>query len=108
MLMHLSKLQGVLTEFIATRVMPSAPPAVQWLLAGATPLVLGNLDKAVAGYLPMLSAVGLVSGEQIDLEKLREFFNNAFDKRERLPLGSFSFTREDSDALLEMLEKHHD
>lgn len=60
MKISLSKISQVLPEFVDTRLMPSAPSTMKWLLGGSTFLILHQADTLIGKYLPMLKQVGIV------------------------------------------------
>ena len=60
-LVSISKLQNVIPEFIDTRLMPSAPSTMKWILGGATFVILRRMDDIVSQYLPMLKTTGIVN-----------------------------------------------
>ena len=43
----LSKIQNVLPEFIDTRLMPSAPSHIKWILGGSTFIILRRADDLI-------------------------------------------------------------
>lgn len=105
----LGKLQNVLPEFVETRMLPVAPPTVQWMLAGLTPLVMQNLGGMVDKYKPTLKALGMLDEQdRLDLEKTRQVFDAGFSKCEKVPLLGFNFDRTDGEALLGILDKYKD
>lgn len=65
MKISLSKISQVLPEFVDTRLMPSAPSTMKWLLGGSTFLILHQADTLIGKYLPMLNKEEYISAEDI-------------------------------------------
>lgn len=108
-LISLSKLQNVLPEFIDTRLMPSAPSHIKWILGGSTFIILRRADDLIAQYLPMMKSFGLVNDQnQLDIELAKGFINSGFDKSGIVPLFGFNFDKTDGEALVGILEKYKD
>lgn len=108
-LISLSKLQNVIPEFIDTRLMPSAPSGMKWVLGGATFVILRRMDDIVYQYLPMLKTMGIVNdNNQIDIEMAKGFINSAFEKSGRVTVMNFTFDKSDGEALIGILEKYRD
>ena len=102
MKISLSKISQVLPEFVDTRLMPSAPSTMKWILGGSTFLVLHQADTLIGKYLPMLKQVGIVDeNNKVDIEVAKGFINSAFDK-------SFKFDKSDGEALINIMEKYKD
>lgn len=105
----LSKIQNVLPEFVDTRLMPSAPSAMKWILGGSTFLILRRADAIIAQYLPMMKMAGLVNdSNQLDIELTKGFLNSAFDKSGNITMYGFTFDKTDGEALIGILEKYKD
>lgn len=105
----LSKIQNVLPEFIDTRLMPTAPSAMKWVLGGSTFLILRRSDAIIAQYLPTMKAVGLVNeNNQLDIELTKGFLNSAFEKSGNVTMFGFTFDKTDGEALVGILEKYKD
>lgn len=108
-LISLSKLQNVIPEFIDTRLMPSAPSGMKWVLGGTTFVILRRMDDIVSQYLPMLKTAGIVNdNNQIDIEMAKGFINSAFEKSGRVTVMNFTFDKSDGEALIGILEKYRD
>lgn len=65
MKISLSKISQVLPEFVDTRLMPSAPSTMKWILGGSTFLILHQADTLIGKYLPMLKQVGIVDENNV-------------------------------------------
>ena len=105
----LSKIQTVLPEFVDSRLLATAPPEMKWLLGGSTALVMMSSDKMIAKAMPTLDFLGLVNEhQQLDIDKARAFLDGAFNKSPTVRMLNFTFTREDGDALLNLLDRHRD
>lgn len=108
-LISLSKVQNVLPEFIDTRLIPSAPSHVKWVLGGATFVILRKVDNIVNDYTPLLRKFDLINdNNQLDIELTRSFINYAFTKCDTVELFGFKFNCQDGDALIGILEKYKD
>lgn len=108
-LISLSKLQNVIPEFIDTRLMPSAPSTMKWILGGSTFVILRRMDSIVSQYLPMLKTAGIVNdNNQIDIEMAKGFINSVFEKSGRVTVMNFTFDKSDGEALIGILEKYRD
>lgn len=105
----LSKLQNVIPEFIDSRLIPSAPSTMKWILGGATFVILKRLDDIVAQYSPMMKTMGLLNdNNQIDIDIAKGFINSAFEKSGRVTVFNFTFDKTDGEALIGILEKYQD
>ena len=105
----LSKIQNVLPEFVDTRLMPSAPSQMKWVLGGGTFLFLRRADELIAHYVPTLKTLGLVNdNNQLDIDLARGFINSAFDKSGTVAMLGFTFDKTDGEALVGILEKYKD
>lgn len=105
----LSKIQNVLPEFVDTRLMPTAPSHVKWMLGGGTFLVLRQADSMISEYLPLMKSIGLVNEyNQLDIDLTRGFLESAFAKEEKIKIFNFSFDKVDAESLINILEKYKD
>ena len=101
----ISKAGNVLPEFVEQRLMPSAPPAIKFLLGASLPFVIRKAE----GFAPELRMLGLADEQnRIDIDRAREFIAGGFSKSETVPAFGFTFTREDGDALLGLMDKYKD
>ena len=108
-LISLSKLQNIIPEFIDTRLIPSAPSGMKWLLGGATFVILRRMEDIVSQYLPMLKTAGIVNdNNQIDIEMAKGFINSAFEKSGRVTAMNFTFDKSDGEAVVSLLDKYKD
>lgn len=109
MKISLSKISQVLPEFVDTRLMPSAPSMMKWILGGGTFLILHQADTLINKYLPMLKQLGIVDEEhKVDIEMARGFLNSAFDKSGVVEYLGFRFDNSDGEALVNIMEKYKD
>lgn len=77
MKISLSKISQVLPEFVDTRLMPSAPSTMKWILGGSTFLILHQEDILIGKYLPMLKQVGIVDeNNKVDIEVAKAQFTD--------------------------------
>lgn len=105
----LTKLQNVIPEFIDSRLMPSAPPAMKWILGGSTFILLKRADDILNQYTPMLKTMGLVNDKnQLDIDLTQGFINSAFDKSGNITMFGFTFDKYDGEALIGILDKYKD
>lgn len=96
MKISLSKISQVLPEFVDTRLMPSAPSTMKWLLGGSTFLILHQADTLIGKYLPVLKQVGIVDeNNKVDIEVAKGFINSAFDKSGTVEYLGFKFDKSD-------------
>lgn len=108
-LVSLSKLQNIVPEFIDTRLMPSAPSTMKWVLGGATFVILKRMDAILEQYMPVLKTTGIVNeNNQIDVEMAKGFLNSAFEKSGRVTIMNFTFDKTDGEAFIGLLEKYRD
>lgn len=108
-LKFLSKISQVLPEFVDTRLMPSAPSTMKWILGGSTFLILHQADTLIGKYLPMLKQVGIVDeNNKVDIEVAKGFINSAFDKSGTVEYLGFKFDKSDGEALINIMEKYND
>lgn len=109
MKISLSKVSKVLPEFVDTRLMPSAPSTMKWILGGGTFLVLHQADTLIGKYLPMLKQVGIVDeNNRLDIDVAKGFINSAFDKSGAVEYLGFKFDKSDGEALINIMEKYKD
>lgn len=109
MKISLSKVSQVLPEFVDTRLMPSAPSTMKWVLGGGTFLVLHQADTLIGKYLPMLKQVGIVDeSNRLDIDVAKGFINSAFDKSGTVEYLGFKFDKSDGEALINIMEKYKD
>ena len=105
----LSKVQNVLPEFVNTRLLGSAPADMRWLIGGGTALLLMSSNKMIAKAMPTLELLDMVNEhQQLDIDKVRTFIDGAFSTAPTVKMLNFTFTREDGDALLGILDKYKD
>lgn len=105
----LTKLQNVVPEFIDSRLMPSAPPAMKWILGGSTFILLKRADDILNQYTPMLKTMGLVNDKnQLDIDLTQGFINSAFAKSDNITMFGFTFDKNDGEALIGILDKYKD
>ena len=109
MYISLSKLQQVVSEFIDTRLMPSAPTTMKWILGGSTYILLQQSDTLINKYSPMLKSLGIVNDQnQVNIEMAKGFLDSAFNKSSTLEMYNFRFDKSDGDALIDLLNKYKD
>ena len=105
----LTKVQNVLPEFIETRLIPTAPEALRWLLGGLTVTALQQAPALLAKARPTLTTLGMLNEkDQLDIEMARRFILAGFDKAPTVTMVGFRFNREDGDALIGILDKYKD
>ena len=77
----LTKIQNVLAEFIDTRLMPSAPDWMKFMLGASKPFALRRADELITQNLPMLKASGMVNDQnQLDIEQFKANPDNEEEK----------------------------
>lgn len=105
----LNKIHKVLPEFVDTRLMPTAPSHVKWMLGGSVFLILRQADDMINQYLPVMKSIGLVNNNnQLDIELTKGFLNSAFSKEEKIGFFNFTFDKSDSEALIDIMERNKD
>lgn len=105
----LSKFQQVFIEFVDQRLIPSAPPAMKWLLGGTSFLILRQADSMINQYLPMLRSLGLVNEQnQLDIDLAKGFLNSAFSKSERVTFQGITLDAQEGEAFIAIMEKYKD
>lgn len=109
MKISLSKISQVLPEFVDTRLIPSAPSHMKWILGGGTFILLHKADELLGKYVPMLKSVGLVSEDnKLDIGLTEGFINSAFDKSGSVEILGFKFDKSDGEAFINILNKYKD
>lgn len=103
-MVHYNNLRPILLTFLDERILPHVNSSlIKWSLAGLVPQYLDNKQ--------LLESLGLVHNDQIDLDKVREFLTNAFDKEPTLKIDvlglKFTFTREDGEVLVHIMERYN-
>ena len=107
MKISLSKISQVLPEFVDTRLMPSAPSMMKWILGGSTFLILHQADTLIGKYLPMLKQVGIIDeNNKVDIDVAKGFINSAFDKSGTVEYLGFKFDKSDGEALMNIMDKY--
>lgn len=108
-LISLNKIKDVLPEFIDTRLMPSAPTTMKWILGGSTYLILQQSDALINKYSPMLKSLGIVNDQnQVNIEIAKGFLDSAFNKSPTLEMYGIKFDKGDGNALIDLLLKYKD
>lgn len=108
MYLSLNKLQNVFLEFVETKMLPVAPPVVKFMIGGATPLVLKNLDSMIEQYRPILESLGIIDSNRVDIDKASSFIRSGFDKTTTIQLWQFKFDKQDGEYLIGLMEKYKD
>lgn len=109
MKISLSKISQVLPEFVDTRLMPSTPSHMKWILGGSTFLILHQADTLIQKYLPMLKSVGIVDEEnKLNIDVAKGFINSAFNKSGTVEYFGFKFDKSDGESLIQIMEKYKD
>lgn len=105
----LGKVQNVLPEFVNTRLLSAAPADMKWLLGGATAVIMLSANKMIAKAMPTLEFLDLVNEhQQLDIEKAKVFLDHAFAASPSVRMLNFTFTRDDGDYLLGLLDRYKD
>lgn len=109
MYISLSKLQQVIPEFVDSRLIPSAPSSIKWVLGGGTFIVLQRMDVIVNQYSPMLKKMGIITEDnRVDIEMAKGFINSAFDKSGTVEVYGFRLDKADGEFFVNLLEKYKD
>ena len=108
-LISLSKMNTVVAEFAETRLIPSAPPLVKFLIGGAIPLVNNKINDIINQYVPIGKQLGLINNSnQLDIDKFKQAIDNGFNTSGNINALGFIFTREDGQQLISIIEKYKD
>lgn len=108
-MISLTKIQNVLPEFIDTRLMPTAPDWIKFLLGASKPFALRRADELITQNLQMLKASGMVNEQnQLDIEKFKVFLDGGFNSSPKVTLFGFNFDKQDGDALMGIIDKYKD
>lgn len=109
MWISLNKFQNIIPEFVDNRLIPSAPPSIQWILGGSTFLVLSKFNDILNIYLPKLKQLGLVNDKnQLNIDLAKGFINAGFNKAKEVTLYGFTFNSSDGEFLVNLMEKYKD
>lgn len=109
MLISLNKLPEVLTQFIDSRLIPTAPAHIKWLLGGSTFILLDKFDNYKERYVPTLKNLDLVNtNNQLDIDKTKQFLDCSFNKCQSFTVMGFTFNKDDGEALYNLLVQHKD
>lgn len=105
----LSKSQNIFIEFIETKLMPSAPTVMKWILGGSTFIITKQANIMIEKSLPIMKSLGLVNEQnQLDIELATGFIRTAFEKTGTIQMFGYNFDKEEGEALIAILEKHAD
>lgn len=108
MFLSLNKLQNVLLEFVEAKLLPVAPPLMKFMIGGAIPVVLNQVDSLLTKYLPLLETLGMINSNRLDVDKASDFIRGGFSKTEKVTLWNFTFDKNDGEYLIGLLEKYKD
>lgn len=100
---------NVIPEFIDTRLIPSAPSPLKFLIGGAAPLVLSKFDAMLNQYEGILKSVDvLIDNNKLDIDKVNVFLNNGFNTSGNFEYFGFIFSKSDGEAFVSLLNKYKD
>ena len=100
---------NVIPEFIDTRLIPSAPSPLKFLIGGAAPLVLSKFDAMLNQYEGILKSVDvLIDNNKLDIDKVNVFLNNGFNTSGSFEYFVFIFSKSDGEAFVSLLNKYKD
>lgn len=105
---NINKLVNILPEFVDSRLMPSAPPHVKFLLGGAIPLIISRQSEILNTYGNLLETLGIYNPEtnEINISKASAFIRAGFNKTPTVSLLGFTFNGSDGEALISLLNKY--
>ena len=100
---------NVIPEFIDTRLLPSVPSPMKFLIGGATPIVLSKAKNLIEPYVPTLKALEVIDGDNnLDIDKANVFINNGFNASGKFEYMGFIFSKDDGTAFVSLLNKYKD
>lgn len=100
---------NVIPEFIDTRLLPSAPSPLKFIIGGATPLIISKIDDLVKPYLGTLKVLGVIDeNNKLDIDKANVFINNGFNKSGKFEYMGFLFSKDDGQSFVGLLNKYKD
>ena len=107
---EMRKVTSGLLEYANRELLPKLDPTRQFLAGAALGMLSGRME-AVAGELaknPLVSALGLVQGNMVDLDSIYNALNAQFAKQPVLPvdipmLGRFNFNAGDATLLYQII-----
>ncbi|MCZ4065745.1 hypothetical protein NB636_07865 [Oxalobacter aliiformigenes] len=110
----MSSVQAALADFIDQRVLSAIGDdnsLLKWAIGGASTVALARFDKMVAGYIPMLTGLGLMDeSKNLNIEATEAFVKSAFEKQATVSLPvmgvPITFDKQDGDALVTLLKKY--
>lgn len=108
-LVSTDKLQNIYTDFLDTRLIPSAPSHIKWVLYGSVFLINSKVENFKNNYLPKLKSTGLVNeNNQFDTELIKNFMDSAFNGCPKFEMFGIIFDKSDGEHLVSIMEKYKD
>jgi hypothetical protein len=112
-MISLDQVKIILGEFLDTQVLNHSENSFfKWVVRGSVVLYLNNLENNLSVYKPLLINLGILDQDLwVNPEAVKTFLDNAFKAEPTLKLNLFgstiSFTKEDGDALIALMEKYN-
>lgn len=104
---NLDQLPAVLNEYALTRLMPNVPSLTQFVIGGVLGSIQAKIPSIVAQYEQPAKMLNLLNDRnQINVDGVRTFLNNGFNKTSKVTICGFTLDREEGDALVQILEAH--
>lgn len=108
-----NKLASVASEFVTTRLMPTASPQTKGYLSVGLFFLPSYIDKKMEESAVGLKTIGILNetGDKLDIEKttgaIRAYFNGTDKFLLQLPLiGPISLDAQEGEALIELINKY--
>lgn len=109
----LDQVKLILGEFLDNQVISHSDNSLfKWFVRGSAVLYLNNLENTLTSYVPLLTSLGILDQDlRVNPEAVKIFLDNAFKAEPTLKLNllgsTISFTKEDGDALIALMEKYN-
>ena len=108
MVVEVSHIPTIVSEFVTTVVMPKAPTGLKKFGIGfVSPYIRDAVAARVDQYMPTLKMLGVVTDEgRVDLDRATAAANAALEKAGgKVELSGYIMDKADIDALLEIAKK---
>ena len=104
---NLDQLPAFINEYALTRLMPNAPSLMQFVIGGVLGSIQTKIPSLVAKYEQPAKMLNLLNDKnQINVEGVRTFLANGFNKANKVTIAGFTLDREEGEALVQILEAH--
>ena len=112
-MISLDRVKLILGKFLDTQVLSHSENSFfKWVVRGSAVLYLNNLENNLNPYKSLLTSLGILDQDlRVNPEAVKTFLDNAFKAEPTLKLNllgsTISFTKEDGDALIALMEKYN-